>query len=796
MSSKKISSDTINSVNAAFDSILHSDVNVPNEFKKTLNFQGKKSHLVAEKIITSLTNTTDVIYDPFFGSGAFIIAASNSNRKIVGTELDNYTFNSFIMLLTNIDFKKLSLLFDKIQDNCKDKIMELYLTKCCNVSNYISKLHFDPLTKEYFNPQTHRDIKNGCNIKLVYKCPICQRKDKKFDEFDNKQLLKVETLCTKNFPNHKLIENSRINITAATGANRYDTNFSNRNKYALLLLQEEISKIQDCNEKKVLQFALVYSLALSKISMYGSGTDNLYHVIQYKAQDMNVWMLFEEKLKNIIKYKKRYSTVQKDDFSNTSSISLFNCDYKKYLNEHNSIFDMIYTDPPYTDQCPYLEKSQYFRDWLKIFYNSNYILTDEMLENEIVVSNAPSRNNKNFDNYYQDIDTMFEYFSKHIKDNGFVVLTLKLGEAKYFTTFIKFIDFARKHGFEFVSKFSLDVTDPTIRKQAAFSSTMSTQIIVVFQKLAKNLQYWYINGINFDKFVTKNVYEIIKNQPFNISMGELLGQIKQLTITKIGHSLSDTELLRLQTLIKDYFYVDNYMNISLNPNELYIGLEDQNTLFTKLYDLVPILIKKYLKLNGHLTLDDIYYEIALILCDDSKLFESFQKNNDSKNIILNIINNYCIVSNNAFVERKPDNIVNENSIDISMLDGYEFEELMKKLLSAKGFKDVVRIGGAGDRGVDLIARDINNPNKKVLFQCKRWAANVDSTPIQRLHSMKTIYGDQISRAICITTSNYTKEAKDVSNLTGVELINGLKVITDLNILFPGQYYHGALNLSS
>ena len=67
-------------------------------------------------------------------------------------------------------------------------------------------------------------------------------------------------------------------------------------------------------------------------------------------------------------------------------------------------------------------------------------------------------------------------------------------------------------------------------------------------------------------------------------------------------------------------------------------------------------------------------------------------------------------------------------------------------------------------------------NKKVLFQCKRWVANVDSTPIQRLHSMKIVYGDEISKAICVTTSNYTSEAKIVANQTKVELIRKIKRI--------------------
>ncbi|MCF0126097.1 MAG: restriction endonuclease [Clostridia bacterium] len=793
MALKRITQETHNLVNSALNSIvLPDDQSFPSEFKDVLNFQGKKSPVLAKKMISALTKETDIVLDPFFGSGAFVLASREAERKVLGIELDNYTFGSLKMLLSKYDEEKLLNYFENVKKSSKEYVMDLYETYCCGQRNYISKLHFDPLPQEYYNPRKHRDIKEGRNIKLGIKCPICKRNDKKFDEYDEEKINEANRIDTERFPNHCFIENSRINITSSTGADKYGTNFTNRAKASLLKIQDSINSLPDSIERDILEYALVYSIALAKIAMYGSGTDNLYHVIQYTAQEMNVWLLFEKKFNNILKYKEKFSFALQDNFNSNQPITLINSDYKKFLEEYDGKFDVIYTDPPYTDQCPYLEKSQYFRDWLKKFYNSNYELTSQMLVDELVVSDAPSRREKNFDAYYQDIDKMLRVFSKKTKDTGLLVFTLKLGQEKYFTTFIKFINYARKAGYEFVSARSIDNDDPTIRKQAAFLKTMSTQIIVIFQKLPEINQYWYIADINMEKYVVKHVYALLKTQTSH-DLSSLVLFLSDKITQELRTIVTSDDKERIANIIKNYFYLDSFANVSLSPNELYIGLEDQNSLFIKLYDIVPILIKKYLSQQNFFTLDDIYYEIALILCDDNRLFEAFIKNEEYKNSIVHLIENYCEISNNVFVERKVLNKTNPDSIDISSLDGFEFEDLIKKLLQAQGYTNVMRIGGAGDRGIDLIAEDFKNPGKKAFFQCKRWIANVDSTPIQRLHSMKTVYGNDISRAICVTTSNYTNEAKIVAEQTQVELINGLDVITELEHYFPNQYYHGALS---
>ena len=70
------------------------------------------------------------------------------------------------------------------------------------------------------------------------------------------------------------------------------------------MIQSEISKLPTSKEKEFLQQVLVASLSLARIAMYGSSTDILYHVVHEKAQDMNVWFLFESRYKSLLRFKR------------------------------------------------------------------------------------------------------------------------------------------------------------------------------------------------------------------------------------------------------------------------------------------------------------------------------------------------------------------------------------------------------------------------------------------------------------------------------------------------------------
>lgn len=772
---------------------------IPAILKKQFNFKGRKSPEIGKIIIDSLTDPDGIILDPFVGSGSYIISASESNKTFYGSELDNYTFDVVNTYFKQADIKLLSKLFIQVKEQCFEEIRALYETYCCNSKNYIKKLHYDPETNNYYTPKPHRDIKDGKNIIMIHKCPVCGNTTKKFDSFDEKKIKSLEKYDVSKFPSHKLIENSRINITKGTGADKYDTNFSTRNKIALLKLQEAISSLPTCHEKHLLQHFLVASLTLSRIAQYGSGSEYIYQVMREQAQEMNVWYLFEERYNNFKQFYKKYIEGISDWLKN--KFTFVNSDYNEFMSStftRNKKVDLILTDPPYYDQVPYLERNQLYRDWLYHFVDkSKYALKDELLEKEIVVSNAPTRKEfKNYENHVRDINKMFYAFSNSIKTGGFVVLAVNLGQKKYFDLLSQYILKARKNGFEYITRIDKTLTDPTLRKQAAFKSTLSKEMYLIFSKLPEEKKYWFIGDKNIEFEIKKFTYKKIQESSLPYSLSKLIIEIENEIINNRTASNSPQQL-KIMQIIKENFKIDFKQHVYLDENKLYVDLEDSETLFVKLYDIIPVIVENLLvKENGIFTLEDIYFEISDKLCNgEPGLLEKIIDSNSKEADINNLILNFCEETERGFIRKKSS--INQNGeklIDLRTIDPYGLEELIKQLLIKEGYTNVARMGGAGDRGVDLVATRVNirsNKNEKVIFQVKRWIGNVGSEPIQRLNSVKTT--DGFDHGICVTTSDYTQAGLQEGKLTGIELLNGSDLLKLLDKHFPNQYFISEIN---
>ncbi len=767
---------------------------VPFRMKTVFNFKGRKSPAVAQRVIEAITSENDVLLDPFMGSGAFVIAAAKAGRRIAATDIDNYTYSAVCTMLCQVDFDKLGKLFHEVEADAKNRVMQLYKTMCCGQQNYIEKLYFDPAEQEFYRPRPNREFADGRNVKLVAPCPICGGKDKPFDRLDEEMVSAICDEDVKAFPKACYIENSRINITASTGANRYDRIFTKRNQKALLIIQEAISGLSPCAERDVLEHALVSALSLARISMYGSSTDILYHVVPYGAQEMNVWLLFESKYNSFLNFKKENREIlHSNDKENL--YTLFNQSYQDFCAPKvlSEAYDLIYTDFPYTDQVPYLERNQLYRIWLQHFYDSQkFALTKKMLDEELVQSDSCQRpNKKGVEQYYADIDKMFAAFYKVLKTESMAVLTVKLGKNKYFTTLIEIINLARKNGFEYAFRIGIDKNDPTIRKQSAYKNTLSNEMIIAFQKLRPEQRYWYVGNKNYEFETVRLVYKAIEKEELDLSGAVKL--VKTNLLKKDQYIAADDDIEIISSIVKNNFTVDdNTAIVRKDPNKLYLDIEDNSDLFMKFYNYVPVMIRRLLEGQGQFVLDDLYFEIANALCNgDPKTINQFLEDPRHASGIDRLICNYCETDGRVYTKKNYAQATDDDAVDISTLEGGEFEQLMKKLLEAEGYFDVIALGGAGDLGVDLVAKKWEDRTiRNSLFQCKRWASNVGSEPMQRLDSER--HRRNADYAICITTSDYTEDGKKISRERDIEAWNGEDVIHKLNLHDPGKYYNGIL----
>lgn len=788
---KKIETQSIaRKVNEA----LNDTENLVSRTLKAYTFKGRKSPEILSKLILALTDEDAYVLDPFLGSGMTLIASQEAKRKFLGIELDNYTYSVNKTLFEKINPEILSDYFQKIQDAVKDRVMYLYETECDGQKNFIKKILFDRNNGKdgYFYPKHNREIKNGCNVILIKKSPKGNTA-KKFDAVDWNKIQEVDKIDASAFPNDTYLENSRINITKSTGADKYAEIFSHRNQVALLMIQNEISKLPKSKEKEFLQQALVASLSLSRITMYGSSSDILYHVVQKKNQDMNAWVEFEARYKKFVKFQKECRNILTNNFGDSDKYKVVNDDYYEYLQKNkNLVFDAIVTDFPYTDQVPYLERNQMFRIWLNHFDDDNeyFELTDKMLNSEMVVTNATKRKEKDIDNYYHDIDKMFKTFSEHLKVGAPIIIFTKLGKDKYFNVFAHIIDYARKNGFEYTFRVGVKKNDPTLRKQSAYKNTLIDEVVIGFEKLPESKRYLYIDDENYENKLVDDVYQALKKIKDNsYTMTMAVSKAKK-ELTAKGIKFDDKLQSQIIGVIKNNFFVDG-QDIQLDKTKLYLDQEDEDTLFKKIYELVPFYIGKLLKQKEKFVIEDLYVELLDELSDgNNKTIYKLLNNDENIKEIDELISDKTDKSSDGkyYIKKQVPKDFNVDAIDVATMDPYDFEDLCKSLLEHENYADVHRKGGSGDMGVDIVAKWFDgNTSETWLVQCKRWVSNVDATPIQRLVSERERLGaDKIA---CYTTSGYSKDAKKVAKLQNAELVDGKELLIKLNKYFPGKYYN-------
>lgn len=100
-------------------------------------------------------------------------------------------------------------------------------------------------------------------------------------------------------------------------------------------------------------------------------------------------------------------------------------------------------------------------------------------------------------------------------------------------------------------------------------------------------------------------------------------------------------------------------------------------------------------------------------------------------------------------------------------DGKEFERLIARLYEANGYTTQV-IGAHGDQGGDVIA---SRNGENVLIQAKFWGStSVGNKAVQEAAAARPHYN--CTRAVVITTSGFTPEAKALAQTNDVELVDG------------------------
>lgn len=105
---------------------------------------------------------------------------------------------------------------------------------------------------------------------------------------------------------------------------------------------------------------------------------------------------------------------------------------------------------------------------------------------------------------------------------------------------------------------------------------------------------------------------------------------------------------------------------------------------------------------------------------------------------------------------------------IDSLSGREFELLVANLMVARGYRQVVVVGGPHDGGVDITA--IHPSGLPIACQCKRWSTNVSESVVRDL--IGAVHSRYRGRyPYIVTTASLSKPAFLLAKSASVRVID-------------------------
>lgn len=357
------------------------------------NYMARKPYNVVSAIIEGLTNQGDLVYDPMFGSGTALIEASKLGRRAIGTDINPVAVEICKTSLRRWDLERINLLIDQFVSSIEKECTELYIHEEGGEERVIERCHFDFVNNRLMPTSYWYKVRN----KEKYSGRRKSDASVSFCEQYNR-LGKIEK---KRIHDHPLMTNSRIAIKENATVFSY---FCNRNLIAIDKILSVLDNYIGSYGYEVIRLLVSSSINLIKLSDKKASSQMPYWLPKTNATSRNAVFIIKQKA-TAMKEGLRYLHDTCHSFVDDGEIQIYNIPAQSIGAElkTNSV-DLILTDPPYTDQVPYLEYNQLWFYILEMDKNPAFI-------DELVVSDAPARN-KNQDEF----DVLFRRIIKRASD--------------------------------------------------------------------------------------------------------------------------------------------------------------------------------------------------------------------------------------------------------------------------------------------------------------------------------------------------------------------------------------------
>lgn len=482
-----------------------------NRISKIHKYWSRKPWYIIKDYIEKYSTSTDVVLDPFCGSGIIGLESILQNRDFIGFDL-----NPFAVFLSNqtlnFDFNEIEFRNEakKLHDTLKSTIMSLYTVD--------------------------KDIYTLYNIigsgnKKDYNMVVCNY------EFKNKSKVRIETQINKVYkiingiPDREFPVKFHKDRFSYKGIKKVSEMFTNRNLYALSLIYEYIEN-NNSKYKQLFKLALTNTLLhVSKLkgeNVRPLGVNNYWIPDDYIEE--NVMWRFLDRIENIITAKntiiKRSALSKSKTFGN---FTIYNKSSLKLDDLSDNSIDYILTDPPYGEAIQYSELSFIWNTWLEKEFK-----TDQ----EVIINPVQ---NKGMIEFHDAINLFIKNAYRVLKPNKYFTLCFHNKEIKIWTEIIKMI---RNTGFELYDIKIYDVFGSPFNKHWSSFSPKS-DLYVTFKR---NKTIISKNQFNLKHIDPNSVAEKIKSELINSNNFDLYKAYDLFVaeiIVKIFEGYETDEVMRL-----------------------------------------------------------------------------------------------------------------------------------------------------------------------------------------------------------------------------------------------------------
>jgi adenine-specific DNA methylase len=409
------------------------------------NYMARKPYNIVSKIISEFTDENDVVYDPMFGSGTTLIEASKLGRVAIGADL-----NPLAVKLCGVSLKEWDLpdVFKTIEDFKKDvesECSKLYTFEINGETRVIERCHFDFVDD--------RLVPTAYWYKVKSNGKLSGRKKTNADSYILKNYQSFASKSVSRIHDRRLIPNSRIAIKDGTTVFSY---FCKRNLVALDKIFSILDRYKTRYGYETLEIIVSSAINLIKLSDKKASSQMPFWLPQKNVTSRNAVFIIEQKAKAMedgLKYLKEKCK----SFVDEKRVFLYNKPSQNLSIAAlpDNTVDLVLTDPPYTDQVPYLEYSQLW------FYLNEEKNID--FEDELVVSDATSRD-KTYDDFNNTFDKIIERTAKALKLQGVFVMFYHTFDLKSWQHILSMM---QNHGLKYVYQI------PTAAPRKSFKTVMS-----------------------------------------------------------------------------------------------------------------------------------------------------------------------------------------------------------------------------------------------------------------------------------------------------------------------------------